>query len=252
MNELRRLAYLQAMGVDSYVSRVDLPGAAASRRLRLVSVQVQASDPGASDLAGGQTVAPAASAGAQQQRVQQVADSLASDLRAASQPAAVESTAAPSPELAPAVGTGARNTQVPVFSIVAVFCGGYCWLEEFPRGQAPGTDYLQLLQSICVALQRSADAPVLEQFSWPMSRSTQLEHHEESAREGVAGFLGARFEHYQPARLVLLGEAVLRWFDPAQAASLPVVQTVSARDMLRQGSLKARAWKDLVGSAAGG
>ena len=37
MNELRRMAYLDALGVDSYVSRVQLPGAAATRRLAIVT-----------------------------------------------------------------------------------------------------------------------------------------------------------------------------------------------------------------------
>ena len=36
-SELKRLAYLQAMGVDSYVSRESLPAAAVSRRLRVVA-----------------------------------------------------------------------------------------------------------------------------------------------------------------------------------------------------------------------
>ena len=33
MNELRRMAYLNALGVDCYVSRTQLPGAAVTRRL---------------------------------------------------------------------------------------------------------------------------------------------------------------------------------------------------------------------------
>ena len=37
MHELRRMAYLDALGVDSYVSRAQLPGAAATRRLAIVT-----------------------------------------------------------------------------------------------------------------------------------------------------------------------------------------------------------------------
>ena len=37
MNELRRMAYLDALGIDSYVSRSQLPGAALTRRLAIAS-----------------------------------------------------------------------------------------------------------------------------------------------------------------------------------------------------------------------
>ena len=39
MNDVQRLAYLRAMGIESYVSRRDLPGALPSRRLRLVRAE---------------------------------------------------------------------------------------------------------------------------------------------------------------------------------------------------------------------
>ena len=42
MNELNRMRYLQAMGIDAYVSRAQLPGAAPTRRLALVARQAPA------------------------------------------------------------------------------------------------------------------------------------------------------------------------------------------------------------------
>jgi len=36
VNELRRMAYLEAMGIDGYISRTPLPGAAPTRRLAIV------------------------------------------------------------------------------------------------------------------------------------------------------------------------------------------------------------------------
>jgi hypothetical protein len=41
MNELRRMAYLNALGVDCYVSRTQLPGAAVTRRLAIVGTSWQ-------------------------------------------------------------------------------------------------------------------------------------------------------------------------------------------------------------------
>ena len=36
MNEIRRMAYLDAMGIDAYVSRAHLPGAAVTQRLVII------------------------------------------------------------------------------------------------------------------------------------------------------------------------------------------------------------------------
>ena len=42
MNELRRMAYLDALGIDSYVSRTQLPGAAVTRRLAILVTPAKA------------------------------------------------------------------------------------------------------------------------------------------------------------------------------------------------------------------
>ena len=44
MHELSRLAYLDAMGIDHYLSRSQLPGAAPTQRLAVVAGPAQAQD----------------------------------------------------------------------------------------------------------------------------------------------------------------------------------------------------------------
>ena len=45
MNELRRMAYLDALGIDAYVSRGQLPGAAVTQRLAIVPSQSRPASP---------------------------------------------------------------------------------------------------------------------------------------------------------------------------------------------------------------
>ncbi|MEZ5504388.1 MAG: hypothetical protein R3E50_17635, partial [Halioglobus sp.] len=55
MNEFRRRAYLQAMGVDSYVSRAQLPGAAPTPRRAVARAQPRTVPPHSAGAAGEQS-----------------------------------------------------------------------------------------------------------------------------------------------------------------------------------------------------
>jgi hypothetical protein len=228
VNELTRLAYLDAMGIDSYVSRAALIGAAPSRRMRLVQTA---------------SVSPA------EEPVPQVAVAkiagAAADLRASLGDSTARATArVASPETVAPVAA-AEAAEMPIFSLAAVSLGGWYWLDDIPPGRGLGPEYLQLLQAIAVALGMQAGPPVLEQFNWPMHTSTQLDRDDAAARGGLGGFLANRLERIQPAGVILLGEFAQAWFDRDLLSPLPIVDTVSGWQMLRQPALKRQAWSDL-------
>ena len=226
MNEIQRLIYLDAMGIDSYVSRRQLPLAAPSKRLRIVR---PAASPRAADQPGATPPAARSATGRK--------------ARPAAGRAAREPVAAAADAVIP-VGA-ARSKDVPVFAVAAASVGGWYWLDEFPPGRALGAGYMQLLQAICFALGRDADGAQLEQFHWPLPDSGQLEQDAAAARAGFTGFLQSRLERLQPQGVVLLGGLAVPWFDRSLLEGYRTVSTVSAWEMLRQPQHKRQAWADL-------
>ena len=235
MNELRRLAYLQALGIDGYVSRSQLPGAAVTRRLAIV---------------------PARSAA--QPVVEQLRES-ASPVRRPQAPAMemlrVE-TAAAAPVATAVEPRPARDKQALRFSLAAVTCGGWLWLEELDG--APFTPrQLQLVQSMAEALARledssetgrgpAADAGVLlTQFDWPMHNNLQLDLGEEAARSSVAAFIQRKLEQGECSGLILLGQGCEARVPLDQLDCARLVRTVSTARMLREPLSKRQAWQDL-------
>ena len=223
MNEFRRLAYLDALGVDSYVSRRQLPGAAPSPRVGLRRRQP--------------AVAPA------QARPDSAALSRI--------PVMPQRSAVPAAPPVSAVPTAhpAETGLGPVFSVLAGRLGGWYWLDEIPWGRQQGPEYLLLLQSICAALGLPYADPQLERFDWPIAGARQPDNTEHAARDGFSGFLCGRLERNPVHGLVLLGVGNEPWLDRAGLDSLPVVkkivETASAWRMLRQAKLKKQAWKEL-------
>ena len=223
MNEFRRSAYLDALGINSYVSRRQLPGAAPSPRVGLRRRQP--------------ALAPA------QARPGGTALSRSPVMPQGSTASAVSSVPA-APTTNPAeTGPG------PVFSVLASRLGDWYWLDEIPRGRQQGPEYLLLLQSICAALGLPCADPQLERFDWPIAGARQPDTGERAARDGFIGFLCGRLERNPVHGLVLLGVGNESWLDRAGLDSLPevkkIVGTTSVWRMLRQAELKKQAWKDL-------
>lgn len=213
MDELQRLAYLEAMEIPGFVSRRDLPGAAPSRRVRLVRrAEPAAPAPQAAGLAAG--LKPVAQ-------------------RKAAQP----------PVARPAAAVPATETEVPVFSVMAVAAGGWFWIDEIPAGREPGEDYGQLILAICRALGLEESGGQVERFSYPVN--ARLAGGVDEAREALLGFLSGRLSRTSPQGVVLLGEFAEPWFDRSCLEGQRVVETVSAWRMLREPALKAQAWSDL-------
>ena len=236
MNELKRLVYLQALGIDGYVSRGQLPGAAATRRLAIVPAS---------------PVAPAIA--------QQLTES-ASPRRGEQMPA-IEipslETAAPAP-VAGMVEPRPSRLQKPLkFSLAAVSCGAWLWLEELD-GAPFAPSQLQLVQAMAEALGRlgvgsaageapaTGSGPQLTQFDWPMHTNLQLDQGQEAAHSSVAAFIQRKLEQGQCMGLILLGPECEARVPLDQLDCARIVRTVSSARMLREPLLKRQAWQDLA------
>ena len=214
------------MGIDNWVSRAALPGAAPSRRRRVVRRVAPTTGPGAS------SVPPAA---VKSVNVGGIAAEIALEI---------------APEIEPEIAsepeqTASSNTPAVMFSAAVVFLGGWYWIDEVPRGRETGADYSQLLQAIATALNLPQEAPRLERFDWPLPSANRLDPGLETARHSFEGFMRGRLERQPVEGVILLGSAACEWLNLDMFAGLRQVQTVSAWSMLRQQASKAKAWQDL-------
>ena len=220
MHELSRMAYLDALGIDSYVSRAQLPGAAATRRLAIVIA------PSSQQLPAGVIPEPLLS---QPQPVRPVAVSVQAN--ASSQ----------------------QGEPVPRFSLTAIVAGDWLWLEELAGPLT--TDQVRLVQSMAQALLLCHQSPGVEvkpavepevaQFDWPIHTNQQLDLGEEAARASVAGFVDRRLGEHGCRGLVLLGQACVQRV-PRQQISIVTVDTMSSAEILAQPALKRQVWRDLL------
>ena len=217
MNEIQRLVYLDALGIDSYISRSQLPAAAITQRLRLVRPAAEISV----------AVAPSVSGEA---------------IRESLQVTGLPESEAP-PITLPA-GPGVDES-APMFSVASCYLGGYLWLDEIPRSRDLGDNYPALLHALAVALGWDGGDAVVERFDWPMHYNQQLAQGPEAARHGFEGFVRARLERHPVRGVVLLGPMQAEWLDRGVFTGLELVATVSAWQMLKQPELKAQAWRDL-------
>lgn len=224
MNELRRMAYLDALGVDSYVSRVQLPGAAATRRLAIVTA------PDSQQLTAGVIPEPLRS------------------------PTALVAEPARSAQVsAEASASSQQSEPVPRFSLTAIVAGDWLWLEELAGPLT--TDQVRLVQSMAQALLlchkspggevKPAVQPEVAQFDWPIHTNHQLDLGEEAARASVAGFVDRRLGQHGCRGLVLLGQACVQRV-PQQQISIVTVDTMSSAEILAQPALKRQVWRDLL------
>jgi hypothetical protein len=248
MNEIRRTAYLEALGIDSYVSRTQLPGAARTQRLAIVSTRVEVL-PGVSDYTPDRGAISAllqrGTDGARpgSDSTAQVAEAVASA------PVAGESTQ--------------RSAAVPRFSLTTIVAGDWLWLEELAGPLT--TEQVQLVQSMAQALVRHSELrteddvtvarpgaarpgaarPDIAQFEWPIHTNHQLDLGVEAARASVAGFVGRRLEQHGCRGLVLLGQSCVMRV-PLDELKVLTVNTASSAEILAQPALKQSVWRDLL------
>ena len=228
------MAYLEAMGIDSYISRSQLPAAATTRRLAIVRA------------------APAAAAEPLSTAPQHGAPGAASDIAAmvpGGQPARRQeapSRPAPTPRRGP--------MEVPRFSLAAIVAGQWLWLENLVHG-ALGRDQVELVRAMAHALrvhhagpEQSVPPPTrpdVAQFDWPIHKNQQLDLGAEAARAGVAGFVGRRVQQFQCRGVIVLGAGAADWL-PGEALAVPGVTTHSTADMLSNPACKREVWQHLL------
>ena len=235
MHELRRRAYLDAMGITSYLSRSPLPGAAQSRKLRVVRRSVEpdslvtTAPPAAKETAparpnpGIPVDLPDLSRGHTQRkpRVETGADNIAS-------------TAA-----------GQAPTAIPRFSIVILKTGNWFWMEALDPELALQQNQVQLVGAMARVLGWSNAAPEVSFFRWPIHSNKQLDQDEAAARASFTGYFSRKLGADADSGLVFLGKDCRQWVDPDQLSPLKTLETVGTADMLRNPHLKKQAWRDL-------
>jgi len=246
MNELTRMAYLEAMGVDSYISRGQLPGAATTRRLVLAPRALAAADTAA-------TIETATETGTRQKQP-------AEKLRSAVQMPAVDA-ARPRPissEPEPAVGTTSKPNPLPRFSLTAIVAGGWLWLEDL-QDMPLTREQVQLVQAMALALQhidssQSEPGVVKEdisRFDWPMHTNQQLDLGEEAARAALASFVRRKQEQQQCRGVLILGRACGARVEGLDPGCARVVTSYSSAEMLADPALKRQVWSEVKALVSG-
>jgi len=213
--EMARRQALEAMGIDVYVSRYDMPGAAPAVRQRLVQkepAEVTTSDsPARAAIANAASTSPAT-------RVSSVTTAERTSTRGVSP---------------------AKSTETVTFSMLLASAGPFLWLEQLADGLLR-QDQLALINAMARAL--SADVSVRQQqFDWPMRGNTALSGDAESAKQALQGLIQRMAREVDAKRVVVMGACP---FLPDRIAQSAVVIPATMA-MLQNPVLKREAWQAL-------
>ena len=217
MNELNRMRYLQAMGVDAYVSRSQLPGALPTRRLALVAQVPQAPAP------------PAAQPRGKPGQIPQL--DVVEKKPQARQPDA--------PTQAPIAATPAVRV-----SLAAVFCAGIAWVESLDD-RPLAREQVHLIRAMARAVHDGPASPKVAQFDWPIHNNPQLDQGESAAKAALAAFIQRHIDEQKCRALVVLGKDTGALFEGAQLGGITRVVTHSTLQMIEQTAVKRQVWADL-------
>lgn len=217
--EMARRQALAAMGIDVYLSRYDMPGAAPAVRQRLV--QVKATEDASSDRSAREpkvktanpTPAPRADLAMDTERT---------------------ATASTSSGVSPAI-----SSEAVTFSMLLASAGPFLWVEQLADGLLR-QDQLALINAMARAL--SADVSVRQQqFDWPMRGNTALSGDAESAKQALQGLIQRMAREVDAKRVVVMGACP---FLPDRIAQSAVVIPATIA-MLQNPALKREAWQAL-------
>ena len=217
--EMARRQALEAMGIDVYVSRYDMPGAAPAIRQRLV--QKEPAEVTTSD-------SPA--------RAAKVHTASPSPAPRADSPTNTERTSTPSQSSGVSPAT---STEAVTFSMLLASAGPFLWVEQLADGLLR-QDQLALINAMARAL--SADVSVRQQqFDWPMRGNTALSGDAESAKQALQGLIQRMAREVNAKRVVVMGACP---FLPDRIAQSAVVIPATMA-MLQNPVLKREAWQAL-------
>lgn len=237
MLEPWRSRYLQAMGIEIYVPRRQLPGAGEPVACGWDSAavgQMQAAAP----------VEPAP------------AGHIPADMGA--RPAVVHrapvldieterSRSLPSPAISsPAAGAGAEL--MPRFSLQLIRTDiGVLVVDDAPGRDSPRADYQRFIANLLYALYRRQAQISTDLFLWPMARNPSLDHSRQAASESLGARLHRELSERGVQTLLVLGETAAQWVD----RGLPVLHGVSGWVCLGDGAAKRQLWLQLLAQRAG-
>jgi hypothetical protein len=232
--ELRRLRYLEALGVEVVVSRFDLPGARPSRRLGLRRADESIPYEEA-PLSTARAGTPAGS------------DVRAELRRSLSKPATtgVASGAATrvsrsDSRVSPRVDRGDQ------FSLAAVISGGRLWLEDL-SGEALALEQVQLMTAIGRALdhpQVDSQSPRVAQFDWPVLSNPQFDLGPDEAAAALRSFVLRQIEDFACSAVICCGESVHGRVAGAEFP-VPVLHLPAMRGLLESPLQKRELWQQL-------
>ncbi|MBE9538150.1 MAG: hypothetical protein IMF06_03660, partial [Proteobacteria bacterium] len=203
MHELKRRSYLDSMGIDSYISRGQLPGAAPTQRLVINRRTAVPAIGAATPAVTGATPTESNAATAFREAANTVQAQLGGGKTQSAPPAA---------ERAPAVA-------VPRFSIVAVIAGGFLWLEEL-SATSVSRDQVHLIRAIVKALALNDGELDVSQFDWPIHSNTQLDLGEDAARTCLGSFVQRKADGGKCRGMILMGSGCREKLDMAQFESV--------------------------------
>ena len=206
--EMARRQALKAMGIVSYVSRYDLPGAAPAQRQSL-------SPPPAPPV----TQPPDAP--------RSKAPSTVSSQR-------VQSHAAPESSVVKPAGDAVQ------FSMLIVSAGQFLWLEQLPDGLIR-QDQLALINSMACAVSGAGFEMTQQQFDWPLRGNSALGSDAESAKQALQGLIQRMAREVDARRVVAMGDCQFLPDRIAQSA----VSIPSTMAMLVDATHKQAAWQSL-------
>ncbi|GAA4098503.1 hypothetical protein GCM10022414_24330 [Zhongshania borealis] len=256
MNEALRLDYLQAMGVDTYVPRFVLDGAAPSPIFDFEDFTEDALSEDDSAAA----VAIDADAEYQQmaeadERKEQVPVSESprpgSRIASALQELGFETAKPESLSAVAANGEGA-DAASPEFTVELVATGiGLVMIVDTTAG-APSPAEKRLMANIAMAVSRYHKLPKVPQFAtsgfqWPVMKTPGITLGKDAAKEALQANIMAQAERQQAHCAILFGSTLQPYIDAAtlQTAGIQLLYAAEPAAMLADGNLKAPLWQNL-------
>ncbi len=252
VEKTRRLAYLEALGIESWVFQQ--PGLQSKGTISNGTTTVDNIEP---------TVASLVAVNESQNH--RLRSFWSADPKSSPEvTASADTNSPPSPE-EQSSGEGASvaaetenksSTSVDAhFAFVSFYTTqGTLVLAELGDSDAPGLSASEsaLLEAILFALQQkpAIDQPLdAELFAWPALVGAHQDRGVEAATQAVKALINGKINRHNLQRLLLLGAGVTQQAKAflADKVDINVVATLSLSDMLFNPALKARVWRDIQG-----
>ena len=262
---------MEAMAVDCYMPRLQLPGAPVSQQCLMSELSVEQAvapvmpsapvDVGAV-VAQAVTRAIVVPEGAQSASVNKPVSGGAAVMRALfddeSKPAqAIKAANAPDGQTCPSTKTEVPTAQrlVPEFALSIIRGSNILLIDDALPESVDSGEYLRLIQNMLFALGAGRQQLAIDAFVWPMIRNSQVDQGDTAARQTLQAFLGKQVEQLTARYVLVMGDAAAHYFIGSSVvagkltphAQLPIswIAIQSASDMLAEPLLKRDVWRDL-------